>query len=191
MSRNTLGTLILGTCLAFAGCDDSTFDLSPILTSDTVWLATPERPGNDTIPTALDVTSNGAGGLWGGRFPERVSDALAWDFLVRIRDGQMVLMPPGVLGLASRASITAAIPGETLEGLREAPGQSSFISDDVVPMQKGSVYVARSRDSADQFGGSCAQYAKLSPVEIDAAAGRVRIALTTNERCSDPRLVPE
>lgn len=190
MSRKTFGALLLGGCIALTGCGDDAFDLTPLLVSDTVLLAAP-LPGNIDLPTALDVTGNGAGGLWGGRFPERVSDALAWDFLVRIRDGQLVLLPPGALGVSSRASITRALVGETLEGLREAPGQSTFIADSAVVLQRGSVYVARSRAALDQFGGGCSQFAKLSPVELDLVAGRVSIAVTTNQRCSDPRLVVE
>ena len=191
MRQITCGILVLVCGCVLAACGDEGFDLSPLLVSDTFDLAAPTFPANEGLPTALDIKGDGLGGIFGGRFPERPAHALEWDFLVRVREGQVVLVPPGAVGVSSRASITRALPGETLEGLREAPGQSTFIADSAVALQQGGVYVARSRASVDQFGGECSQYAKLSPLEVNAATGRTRIAITTNERCSDPRLVDE
>ena len=58
-------------------------------------------------------------------------------------------------------------------------------------LTRGSVYAGRSRAAASIYGGECQQFAKISPVELDLAKGRAVVAVTTNERCSDPRLAPE
>ena len=63
-------------------------------------------------------------------------------------------------------------------------------SDSARVVQQGAIYAIRSRDIASQFG-SCIQYAKIQPLTVDVAAARVRLQVTTNERCSDPRLAEE
>jgi len=182
--------LLVAAATLFAGCDDPTaFDFNPILMTDTVAVAAP-LPQNVTLPTALDVTGDGFGSIRGGRFPERVPHE--WDFAVRIREGQIVLIPSRALGEESRSAITPALEGETFEGLREAPTGTNFSMERAVPMRVGEVYAARSREFAAGgfFGAGCVQYAKIQPLEVDTANGRVRLRITTNERCGDPRLVP-
>lgn len=195
MRRNSLFILVPITAAFIAGCGDSSgLDLTPRLVAGTAIVAAPIA-GNEELPTALDVTADGAGGIFGGRFPERVADAEAWDFAVRIRDGQLVLIPARGIGVESsaqlRASITRALSGETFAGLREAPGQSTFVSDSAVVLTEGAVYVARSRDVISRFGSACPQYAKLSPLDVDVETGRATIDIVTNVGCADPRLVPE
>lgn len=181
--------VLIGSAL-LAACGDSTgFRIDPILSTDTVEIAVP-APQNAELPTALDITSAGSG-IRGGRFPERASDAGEWDFALRARGGSLVLVPAGALGLQSRASITRALPNTTFDELVEAPGRTSFVSDSAVALQTGSVYAARSRLISSGFGGSCEQYAKLQPLVVDPALGRVRVLITTNERCGDPRLALE
>lgn len=181
----TLGSLVLT-----AACDDSTgFRIDPLLTTDTVEIAAPTAQNAD-LPTALDVTVMGVG-IRGGRFPERASDAGEWDFALRVRGGELVLLPARALGLESRASITRALPNQTFDSLVEAPGSSSFVSDSAVVLREGSVYAARSRATRSDFGGACEQYAKLQPLTVDRALARVRLQITTNERCGDPRLALE
>lgn len=179
----------LTAALLLVGCNDSTFDLSPSLVTDTLELATP-RPGNEGLPSGLDITGTGLGALGGARFPERAQDAGAWDFVVRDRDGQVVLVPSSVLGLASRAALTPPIVGETFESLDEAPGQSTFRTDTAFVLQPGQVYGTRSRLVSCGFGDD-EQFGKLSPISVDHGTGRVRIAVLTNERCGDFRLVDE
>jgi hypothetical protein len=177
--------------VTLAACRDSTgFELHPLLVTDTVLVAAP-LPHNSGLPTALDVTSDGFGGVNGGRFPERSGDALEWDFVPRIRGGELVLIPARGVGVVeSRAALTPPIPGETFAGLREAPGQGSFVTDSPIAMRVGNVYAARSREAAGGFFGTCVQFAKLEPLAVDAASGHLRILITTNERCGDPRLAP-
>ena len=181
------GLLIAVVCLA-PGCDSGTgFNLNPALVQDTVLVAAP-LPQNSALPTALDITADGLGGVRGGRFPERSRDALQWDFAVRIDpNGQLVLIPAAGVGISqSRAALTQAIEGETFEGLRETPGQSTFFTDSAIVMREGAVYAARSRDTAT----TCSQFAKLQPLEVSATDGLLRLQIVTNQLCGDARLVP-
>jgi hypothetical protein len=177
--------LILAAPLA-AGCDDGTgYDIHPILVNDTVIVAAP-IPQTEGLPTALDITPDGFGNVYGGRFPERPRDALEWDFLVRIEDGEIVLVPGVEAGTpTSQAALTPPIEGETFESLRETPGQSTFRSDTTIAMVEGAVYAARSRALS-----GCTQFAKMEPLEVDVANGVLEIQLVTNQLCGDARLVP-
>lgn len=172
-----------------SGCGDSTgLDLNPLLVRDTVIVAAP-LPGNADLPTALDIMTDGRGGIVGGRFPERVSDALQWDFLVEIDEqtGNLVLLPARAVGIGdSRAAITPPIEGTSFDDLREAPGQSTFIPDSAVTMEVGNVHVARSRVSPASL---CMYFAKLQPLRVDVAEGILELQIVANQRCSDPRLV--
>lgn len=188
MLRNSLVAFLFLAAAFAAGCDDGTgFDFRPILVDDTVIVAAP-IPQTAGLPTALDITSDGFGGVYGGRFPERPRDALEWDFLVRIEDGEIVLVPGVAAGIpTSRSAITPPIEGETFESLRETPGQSTFRSDTAIAMVEGAVYAARSRAST---GSGCNQFAKMEPLRVDVENGILEIQLVTNQLCGDLRLVP-
>jgi hypothetical protein len=176
--------------LAAACGEDSTgFDITPILVADTFVIAAPIA-GNEEMPNAMDITGDGAGGVYGGRFTDRPGDILQWDFAIRLRDGQLALLPPGALSISSGAAITPALQGQTFEGLEQVPSLSTFISDQPVVLTEGSVYAARSRNAVSAFGSTCPQFAKIKAIDVDLATGRVELGVLTNERCGDPRLVP-
>ncbi len=181
-----LGMLAVMVILA-TGCNDSTgLDTNPVLVSDTLTIAAP-IPQNQGKPSAVDLSGDGGFGIEGPRFPERIEDALQWDLTLRLRDGTLYLMPPGAIGDSdSRAAITPAIAGQTFEGLREIPGQSTFRTDTAIALQMGPVYAARTR-ILNSFG--CIQFAKIRALDVDPVAATARLEVVTNERCSDPRLV--
>ncbi len=164
--------------------DDPFFRRDPVLATDTIEVAAPIASNAD-LPTALDLTTNGFM-IAGGRFPERPADAQEWDLAIRMEDGVLVFKPVGAFGIESRAAISHPLLGETFEGLEEAPPVSAMVSDSTVVIQEGAVYAARTR----QPSGGCAQYSKLQPLDVNVATGRVRVAVTTNGQCGDPRLVP-
>jgi len=180
--------LILLAAAATTACDDTNFTIDPLLYGDTVELAAPTAQ-NASLPSALDITV-GVSGINGGRFPERSSDAEEWDFAVRLRNGEVVLLPAAALGLNSRAALTRAQLNTTFEAYKEAPGRASFFADSALVLRVGEVYAARSRVTVGTFTG-CEQYAKLQPLEVNHATGFVRLRIVTNERCGDPRLVEE
>lgn len=175
--------------LALAGgCDDpNSFTVEPLITVDTIEVAAPTSATG--LPTAIDVTAV-AGNIVGGRRPETEQDAERWDLAVRVRDGALVFVPAPALGLSSAAGITMPLAGQTFESVIEAPGPGSFVTDAHVPIEPGSVYVVRSRAVPCGFG-SASQYSKIQPLEVWLEEGRVRLQISTNEVCGDPRLVPE
>lgn len=169
-----------------SACRDGTgLNIDPLIATDTIELAAPSA--GLELPSALDVTAVG-GVIVGGRHPELQEHAEQWDLAMRLREGQLMFVPAAALGLRSRAAITRPITGGTFEGVIEAPGRGAFVSDSAVAVQTGAVYVVRSRDIACGFGGGV-QYAKIQPLEVEG--GRLRLQIATNERCQDPRLVPE
>lgn len=194
MRSALLAPLALLAAGLLAACDDSTgFVYDPVLFTDTVEVYAP-LPANVDRPTALDVSVYDTG-IGGARFPERSSDAGRWDFVVRQRGADLVLVPGGALGVIEpatgtllRSSVTRVLDGETFESLLEAPGSNSFVRDSAVVLRTGGVYGVRSRDSG---GIGCSQYGKLQPLLVDVAAGRVRVQVTSNRNCSDLRLAEE
>jgi hypothetical protein len=174
--------------LALGACDDPNFRIDPLLAVDTVEVFAPTSE-NAGRPTALDVTAFQFI-IQGARFPERAADAEQWDFAVRIRDGQLTLVPASVLGLTSRAAVAGPLAAQTFDALREAPSSSAFRMNEATVMRVGEVYAARSRDTGAGFG-ACNQFAKFQPLEVDPVAGRLRLQIVTNERCGDLRLVLE
>jgi hypothetical protein len=196
--RRFLIALPLISALAIAAaCDDSTGpQYLPILVGDTVEIAAPidgnaaPIDGNEELPNALDITGDGAGGVYGGRFTDRQADVLQWDFAIRFREGKLALLPPGALDILSAASLTRALEGQTFTGLEQAPSQSQFVDDEPVFLIQGAIYAARSRNAVSAFGTTCPQFAKIEAIEVDQVTGRARLGIVTNERCGDPRLVP-
>lgn len=190
--RFYIGAALLAAVLVTgAACSDSTgFDYQPALVGDTVEVMAPTQASGEQ-PTALDITSDGAGSIWGGRFPHLSRDAEAWDFAVRIQGGEIVLVPGPAIGLTqSSAALTEALEGETFDSVREAPGQGQFVTDAGVPMRVGNVHVARSRQVPFGFLQACVMYAKLEPLTVDVSAGQLRLNVVTNQNCQDLRLEP-
>jgi hypothetical protein len=173
--------------LLLAACQGDIWGrFDPVMYTDTFELAAPSA-NHAAVPTALDVTASG-GVIRGGRFPERLRDAdEGWDVAVRVRDGELTFVPPTALGFPSRAGVTRALAGQTFEGLSEVPGGARVMRDSAVVVQRGAVYVVRSRDVPGIYG-SCYQFAKVQPLDADPVAGTVRVQVSTNERCADPRL---
>ena len=190
--RSYIGVPLLAAVLVTGtACSDSTgFEFQPALVGDTVEVVAPTQASAEQ-PTALDITSDGAGSIWGGRFPHLSRDAEAWDFAVRVEDGEIVLVPGPAIGLTqSSAALTDALVGETFESLREAPGQGQFVTDAGVAMRVGNVHVARSRQVPFGFLQACVMYAKLEPLLVDVSTGQLRVNVVTNENCQDLRLAP-
>lgn len=183
---------LLLAAIVTTACEDSIGPPDPFLVADTVMVTAP-LPQNAGLPHALDATSNF--GVRGGRYPERLRDAAEWDFAVRIQDGQLVLVPAAALGVAVRTppAITPPLAGETMESLREAPGQSIFVADGPVAMEVGAVYAVRTREWVGEnvlagYLVPCTQFAKMQPLVVDVANGVLEVYIVTNENCSDLRL---
>ena len=108
--------------------------------------------------------------------------------------GQLVVVPPGALGIDSEARI-AEFEGRDFDELEEAPADSTlYTRTDGVPLRTSSTYVFRTRRAPDPiFGRSCTFHGKLQPLRIDAALGVVEFVFDANTSlsgCNNRDLVP-
>lgn len=186
-----IGSYVLALALAAGACDDPTgFGAEPEILEDTVLVAAPTAQNAD-LPTALDLTPEAHPDDL-GRFPERLAHAEQWDLAVRVRNGELSLVPPAVLGLTSqaqqRAAVAEPVTGRTFEQVDEAPASSQFKNDRVVPLRRDVVYVVRTRVSSRS---GCTYFAKVQALEVDAARGTARVRVATSGFCGDVRLTPE
>ncbi len=169
--------------LATGGCGEAVTDFRWVALPDTVELFSLARPELDrqsafnfTLRQAVRIEVPGATGQW--------------DVALDTRANQLVLLPPGALGVESRARVMA-LTGRTFGQVEEAPSDTLLYSAlQPVPIQLGSTYVVRTDLRATPFGGRCTYYAKLEPLTIDVAAGKLRFVYDVSPVCNDRRLVP-
>lgn len=178
--------------LLFGACESTGTSFEPMLVTDTIELATPTA--NSSLPTAVDITAT-TGAIVGGRYPEELRDAGEWDLTLRLVGNELRFVPAGSVGIldlggVSRAGITEPLTGRTFDSLKQAPKQTTFITDRGVPVRVGEVYAVRSRLVSCGIS-AVEQYGKLQPLEVDVAAQRVKFHIITSSRCADQRLSDE
>jgi hypothetical protein len=175
----------VGVAFATAACGDDPFDFdwSSQAAPDTVMLYSLDRP-EPNLESGYDFRSDVAVRI------EAVNATGSWDVAVDTRDGALVLLPPGALGIDSRASI-APTPGVPFADVIEAPSDTAaYVSDAPVTLEMGTVYIVRTHRRPGSFGSRCVYYAKLEPVEIDVAGGTLTFREVTNPICNDRKLIP-
>jgi len=128
-----------------------------------------------------------------GLIVELPSSTGRWDVALDTDAGQLVLLPPGALGITSRAKI-AALPGVSYEDVIQAPGDgqdnSPYVEDAAVPVELGTIYVIRTNLRPGSFGSACTYYAKMEPLIVDAVGGTLTFRYVTNPICNNRDLVP-
>ncbi len=113
-----------------------------------------------------------------------------WDFSAERQGGQMVLLPPGALGVLSRAAV-AALPGMLFDEVTRAPTDTLvYITDQPVPVDLGTIYVVRTHEQIGSFGRVCVYYGKIQPLEINLQAGIFRFLHNTSPDCNNRSLIP-
>lgn len=174
--------------MGLAACNEDPFAFDWYDTPDTTFLFSLARP-------ELNLAS-------GFNFYERatnVSDGKVrveepgatgnWDVAVDTQGGSLVLLPPGALGITARAAV-AAVSGVAFDDIQQAPGDTLLYElNDPVPVVAGSVYVVRTNRQGGSFGSSCVYYAKLEPVVIDVAGGRLTFRFIASPICNNRELV--
>ena len=181
MTRKLWVVGLLG--LALAGCNDDPFAIR--------WVENP----TEQVLYALDREELNQFSAFDmiGRLRVVMEDPQtegAWDFAIDRVNGEMVFLPPSLLGLNSRAAI-AAIPGTEYDEVQAAPADTlAYEMDQPVPIALGTVYVVRTRSVDAGFGRVCNFFGKVEPLEIDAVAGVVRIVQDTSPDCNNRSLVP-
>ncbi len=170
--------------VAWAACGSDPFAIKWSISPDTVTLYSLARPELG-LPSGFNFYN---------RVPvlvERASSTGNWDVAVGTQDGAIVLLPPGALNVPGKARV-AALPGMSFDEVVEAPADTTLYSAvQPVPVQMGTVYVIRTNQSVGSFGTYCVYYAKLAPVEIDAAQGTLRFVFDSSPVCNDRALVPK
>jgi hypothetical protein len=174
---------ILGLALVSAACDDDFFELDWTAFPDTMVLYS---LANQQLERASAFNFN-------GRVAVRMEVPGAtgqWDVALDTRANQLVLLPPGALGVTSRARI-AALPGQNFGQVKEAPADTLLYSADIaVPVSTNTTYVVRTDTRATQFGGQCVYYGKMQPLVADVPGGTMRFVFDVSPVCNDRRLVP-
>lgn len=169
--------------VAGTACGDDPFTIRWTEAPDTVLLYSLARP-------ELNLTS---GFNFNNRIPVRIEAASAtgsWDLAVDTREGRIVVLPPGALGVSSRAGI-ARLPGTTFEDAVEAPADTaSYTTDRAVDVEIGTVYVIRTGQRAGAFGTRCVYYGKFQPLAADAVGGTLEFKYDVSPVCNDRRLIP-
>lgn len=175
-----LAVLVVGGVAA--GCDaEDPFAVEFVANVDTTAIFSLARPELE-LPGGFDLVRRQAVRLHVPGSSER------WDFALDTRDGSLVLLTPGALGISNSSGI-AVLEGRDFEEVAEAPGDSAAFSfGEPVPVDPDAVYVVRTREVAGTFGVPCVRYAKLGPVEVLDAEGVLRFEFDVNPRCEDRRL---
>jgi hypothetical protein len=179
----TTAMLAMAAVMGATACGDDPFAFEWSDAPDTVLLYSLARP-------ELNLVS--AYNFFQG-FPVQVELANAtgtWDLAVDTRAGQIVILPPGGLGVVSEAAI-APIPSVSIADVTEAPLDTLlYVDDEAIPVEMGTVYIVKTNRAPGSFGRSCVYYAKLEAVDIDPVGGTFTFREVTNPVCNDRDLVP-
>ncbi len=163
-------------------CGDDPFAVRWVEAPDTVLLYSLVRPEQNLF----------SGFSFINRVPVRIEAPSAtgtWDVVVDTRGGEIVLLPPGALGVDSKARITS-MQGMTFEEVIEAPEDTLLYTADQMPMTLGTVYVVKTSQYQGSFGTRCSNYAKLEPLIIDPVGGTLTFVYDASPVCNDRRLIP-
>lgn len=175
--------LVAALLVGVVACGDDPFAYDWSDTPDTVLLYSMARPELN-LRSAFNFRQ---------RLPlevEAPTSSGSWDAAVDTRGGEIVLLPPGALGVVGAARITT-LEGMKLEDVRRAPGDTLvYVADQPVPVAMGNVYVIKTNRSRGSYGSSCIYYAKVAPVVIDVAGGTLTFEYVTNPVCNSSDLVP-
>lgn len=178
-----LTALLLGGMVGLAACGGDPFRIDWVEAPDTVRLFSLAHPDLNLV-SGFDFYNRFALAV------ERADATGNWDMAVDTRGGQIVLLPPGALGVTSKARV-AALRGRTLADVTEAPADTTlYEARNPVPVELGTVYVWRTRQGFGSFGTSCVYYAKMEPLIIDAEGGALTFVFDGSPVCNDRSLVP-
>ena len=174
----------MATAVASTGCGESIFDQKWTEADvDTVLVYSLARPELN-LPSGLDFVNR--------RLVELSAPGATgtWDLLLDTRDGQLVFLPPGALGITSAAMILA-LPDMAFEDVITAPKDTTLYSvDQPVPVKATSVYVLRTHQGTDRFGFPCSFFGKFQPLEVEPVLGTVRLIFDVSPLCDDRGLIP-
>jgi hypothetical protein len=107
------------------------------------------------------------------------------------RDGDLVFLPPGAVGLESSTAGIAPMGDMAYEDLRKAPRDTTlYVRNEPVPVNVGELYVIRSRQKAGSYGSRCNYYGKFIPISKNLQDQTVTFYFDISPVCNDRKLVP-
>jgi len=170
--------------LLLAGCGDDPFAI--------IWTANPQTASIFSV--SREELNLGTGFSFNERRPLRIEAPGAsgrWELAVDFQGGNPVLLPPGAFGIPGEARLLA-LPGETFDGVREAPEDLELYSrDQPLPAVPGQLYVVRTNQQLSAFGSRCVFYGKFLVEEVDAVQERLTFRFDTNIACNSRNLRPD
>jgi hypothetical protein len=178
-----IAALAAALAVSLTACGDDPFSFDWDDAPDTAQIYSLARPELN-IPTAFSFFD-------GLAYAVEVPNASGrWDLALDTQGGQLVLLPPGALGISARARV-APIPGVTYADVTQAPADTLlYEGDDPVPVEMGTVYVIRTNQRQGSFGSACTYYGKMEPVDFDVAGGSLTFRYVTSPICNSRDLVP-
>lgn len=169
--------------LALGACGDDPFEVRWASDIDTVTLYSLARPELG-LASAFDFANLRL------QVVENIGATGSWDLAVDDDGTRALFVPPGALGIASRAGI-APIAGVSFDDVTEAPADTAlYVRDQAVPVQVGRTYALRTRELRGFFSQLCVYYAKIQPTAVDLDAGTVEFFYEASPACNDRNLVP-
>ncbi|HET9984797.1 MAG TPA: hypothetical protein VFQ38_14465 [Longimicrobiales bacterium] len=168
-----------------AGCGDALGPQTWSAVPDTVTLYSASRTELTGLPSGYDFTT----GL--SITVESPGQSGSWDLVVADRTGGgFSFLPSGaVLGGSGGAGI-AAVSGQTLDAVKEAPSDTTaYARSTDVPVTVDGVYAIRTRRVNCSLG-SGVHYAKLHVISTDPVRGSVQFEVVRNPFCDDRKLIP-
>lgn len=188
-----LSVLGLAALLSVTGCDDRLGPEHWSAIPDTVELYSWDRPEYQGFSAGFDMVGRQLDQPHGQPVAvDNPGSSGNWDFALRERDGQLFLMPAGVMKNLDLGSGIAHRPNESFESLTKIPGNPEvYTFSEFVEIEEGEVYALRSRRFYGGFSGqSCFLYGKLRPISLDQTEGILRFEIITNPNCNDRSMIP-
>jgi hypothetical protein len=170
---------------ALTACDDDLFKVDWEENPDTAFLYSLARPELNLL-SGFDFIS---------RIPVRIESPNAtgqWDMVLDTHDGELVLLPPGAIGIVGSKARIIPMGDTDFDAVRRAPSDTTmYIGDEPVPVVVGHVYVVRTRQQAGFYGRTCVYYGKFEPLEKDPVAGTMVFQFDASPVCNSRKLYPE
>jgi hypothetical protein len=185
-SVRSLKTVLPLVVLFATACDDPFAAQFWDATPDTIQLYSASRPEYVGRGSVLDIAGDPVQSL-----PVETPGATGnWDFALVDLNGGLALVPAASFaGVSSSRARIGALDNENFDELDAAPSDTTRYTAGPLALRLNAVYVMRSRAASCGFS-SGVRYAKMKPVEIDAARGIFKFAVVRNPYCDDRKLVP-
>jgi len=186
LRRSTLAgsALVLFILPYLMGCDDDLFKIDWVENPDTALIYSLARPELNLL-SAFDFLL---------RVPVQIESPNAtgqWDIVVDTQEGQLVLLPPGAVGVQGSNAKISPMVGMSYDEVRVAPSDTAlYIGDSPVPLNMGSTYVIQTRKSRDVYGRSCTFFGKMEPLALDPVLGTVTFQFDVSPECNSRLLYP-